>query len=154
MDLGMWLIHHVYVVQCIHHHCVHTHYYYRWVSGVGSVYHPQVWTACVSYIHSISLSDRVWGDGGGGHGFLLLVYVHGTTQPSYWQCTTKTDRDGLRAASRGVPYEIACGDASVQVHVSSADIVITNHSGSIIIKYFPRLPLISHPSPSFPLHHL
>ena len=81
------------------------------MSGVGSVYHPQVWTACVSYTNSLSLSDRVWSEGGG---FLLLVYVQGATQPTYWQCATKTGRDGLKA-SRGVPYEVACGDTSIQV---------------------------------------
>ena len=89
-------------------------FYFSWVSGVGSVYHPQVWTACVSYTKSSSLSDRVFGDDGGS--FLLLVYVQGTTQPSYWQCSTKTGRDGLMGP-RNIPFEIASGDTSIQVYI-------------------------------------
>ena len=95
--------------------CYFSSSHYSWVSGVGSVYHPHVWTACVSYSNTTSLSDRVWGEGsGGGSDYLLLVYVQGITQPSYWQCSIKTGRDGLMGP-RNVPFEIACGDTSIQV---------------------------------------
>ena len=101
------------------------------MSGVGSVHHPQVWTACVSYTKSSSLSDRVWGDndgndgdsGSGGGSFLLLVYAQGTTQPSYWQCSTKTGRDGM-SGPRNIPFEIASGDTSIEVQYYAGNILI------------------------------
>ena len=114
-----------YNIYCIFYNwAVFFTFFSSWVSGIGSVHHPQVWTACVSYTKSSSLSDRVWwedndDDGGGGDGgrdgsFLLLVYVQGTTQPSFWQCSTKTGRDGLMG-TRNIPFEIASGDTSIQV---------------------------------------
>ena len=100
------------------------------MSGVGSVHHPQVWTACVSYTKSSSLSNRVWGDNdgndgdsGGGGSFLLLVYASGTTQPSYWQCSTKTGREGI-SGPRNIPFEIASGDTSIEVQYYAGNILI------------------------------
>lgn len=101
-------------------------FFFSWVSGIGSVHHPQVWTACVSYTKSSSLSDRVWGDsdgndGGGGGSFLLLVYAQGTTQPSYWQCSAKTGRDGM-IGLKNVPFEVASGDTSIEVQYYAGNI--------------------------------
>ena len=104
-------------------------FFFSWVSGVGSVHHPQVWTACVSYTKSFSLSDRVWGDndgndGGNGSGsFLLLVYAQGTTQPSYWQCSTKIGRDGI-IGPKNVPFEIASGGTYIEVQYYAGNILI------------------------------
>lgn len=81
----------------------------RWVSGVGSVHHPMVWSACLAYANSTALGDRVWGEDGS---FVSLVYCEGCTQPSYWECrATPPEEDRAKT----VPFQIHTGEAVIQV---------------------------------------
>ena len=80
----------------------------RWVSGVDSVHHPLVWTACTAYTNSTTLRDRVWGE---GHAFLCLVYCEGCVQPCLWQCQAREEEAG----EMGVAFEISTGEAVIQV---------------------------------------
>lgn len=85
----------------------------RWVSGVGSVQHPLVWAACMTYTHSTALRDRVWGNEGEGQGetFVTLVYSLGCTQPSFWECRANRGPEGADLP----PFKISTGESEMQV---------------------------------------
>lgn len=82
----------------------------RWVSGVGSVHHPMVWSACMAYANSTALSDRVWGEGGT---FVSLVYCEGCTQPSFWECRAMPPPEGDHTKTEH--FQIHTGEATIQV---------------------------------------
>ena len=81
----------------------------RWVSGVITVHHPLVWAACVTYIHSAGLTDRVWGE---GDTFVVLVYCKGQTQPSFWECRLSDNLLGRKEDTP--PFEISTGEVDIQ----------------------------------------
>ena len=91
------------------HRCTLYHTAYavcRWVSGVGSVYHPLVWSVCVSYCQSALLRERVWGEDEGA--FLMVIYSEGSNQPTFWECV-------VESGGGNGEWEVCCGDAEVQV---------------------------------------
>ena len=88
--------------------CVSGYKSYSWVSGVSSLRHPVVWTACVAYINSTALSDRVWGEGGS---FVTLVYLEGSSQPVFSQCTCDVEDVDHDSTS----FKMACGESALQV---------------------------------------
>lgn len=75
------------------------------------MYHPVVWMACVTYIHSTTLIDRVWGEDGS---FVMLVYLEGSTKPIFSQCIMKKDNRSMELVSG--ENSLLVSDANIAVN--------------------------------------
>ncbi|RDD43645.1 SCL-interrupting locus protein-like protein [Trichoplax sp. H2] len=55
-----------------------------WVDGVISIHHPYVWSACMRYLYSQRLTNKIRD---GSTGFILVLYTQTRPKPEFWECS-------------------------------------------------------------------
>ncbi|OCT84982.1 hypothetical protein XELAEV_18023142mg [Xenopus laevis] len=63
-----------------------------WLSGITHIHSPQVWAACLRYIFSSSIHERVLSESGS---FLIILYSLTHKEPEFYECSPCVKHDPL-----------------------------------------------------------
>lgn len=110
-------------------------YAYRWVSGVDLVTDPFIWAACVRYMHTSQISDRVPKP---SEPFLLIHKSPLMTAPQFFDCVPASSALNFRLASGTHGFSMAKVWCVTSIHQRLA-VRNSNKHVSTNIKYLMLL---------------
>ncbi|XP_063962520.1 SCL-interrupting locus protein homolog [Lytechinus pictus] len=61
-----------------------------WLSGITQMSNPVVWSACLRYLHSNGIHERVSSPNGG---FLVVMFTCTSRHPLFYECMVKSDQE-------------------------------------------------------------